>query len=191
MQKLARVDHNPRENDRVRIWDPVVRVFHWSLVASVATAWFSANVIEALHYWAGYGAAGLVALRLAWGILGTPYARFSQFVRHPKQVLGYLGNIATGREARYLGHNPAGGAMVVALILALGGTALSGWLLTTDAFWGVKWMQEVHDLVAHLLLVLVLAHLAGVALASFRHRENLVASMVHGRKRSPGPRDVI
>lgn len=190
MPKLAKAEWAELANDRVRIWDPVVRIFHWSLVASVATAWFSANVIEGLHYWAGYAAAGLIGMRLLWGVLGTPYARFSQFVRHPLTIIGYLRDIASGREVRYLGHNPAGGAMVVALIVTLFGTALSGWLMTTDAFWGVAWMQEVHDLVAHLLLVLVLAHLAGVALASLRHKENLVAAMVHGRKRAPGPQDV-
>lgn len=173
----------------VQVWDPLVRAFHWLLVASVATAWFSAHPWEALHYWAGLAAAALIALRVLWGVIGTHYARFGQFVRSPRAVLAYLKDVATGREARYLGHNPAGGAMIVALIITLGATALTGWLLTTDAYWGVKWMQKLHDLIAHILLALVGLHLAGVVLASVRHRENLVAAMIGGRKRAPKPSD--
>ncbi|MBI3672756.1 MAG: cytochrome B [Rhizobiales bacterium] len=131
-----------------RVWDPLVRVFHWSLAASFAVAWFTPGDSGVLHQWAGFAAAGLVAIRVLWGFLGTPYARFSQFVRHPAEVLAYLRDIAAAREARHLGHNPAGGAMIVALL-----------------------------------------HLAGVALASFRHRENLVAGMVTGYKREHSDAD--
>jgi cytochrome b len=125
----------------VRVWDPLVRLFHWSLVLSFGIAWFSANSWDNLHYWAGYAAGALVVLRLAWGVIGTPYARFTQFVRTPKEVINYLQAIVTGREARYIGHNPAGGAMVVALMLAMISTALTGWMLTTDTYWGVTWVQ--------------------------------------------------
>jgi cytochrome b len=174
----------------IRVWDPFVRVFHWSLVLSFGVAWLSAKSFEDVHYWAGYAAAALVLLRLLWGVVGTPYARFSQFVRSPLAVVAYLKAIATGSEARYIGHNPAGGAMVIALILAMAATAFTGWLLTTDAWWGDTPLQKLHDHIAHGLLLLVLAHLAGVVFASFRHRENLVAAMVSGEKRAPEPEDV-
>jgi len=128
--------------------------------------------------------------RVAWGVVGTPYARFSQFVRSPRGVLAYLRAIAHGAEQRYVGHNPAGGAMVVALILMMSATSITGWALTTDALWGVEWMQELHNALAHGLLLLVCAHLAGVMLASFRHRENLVAAMINGRKRAADQSDV-
>jgi len=105
-------------------------------------------------------------------------------------VLRYLADIATGREARYLGHNPAGGVMIFALLVTMFSTALTGWLMTTDAFWGVDWVGRLHERIADLLLILVLAHLAGVALASVRHRENLVAAMLSGRKRTAEPGDV-
>ena len=179
-----------RAGGTIKVWDPLVRAFHWSLVLSFAVAWLSADEIERLHEVAGYGAAGLVALRLAWGVVGTRYARFGQFVRGPRAVLAYLGAVATGREARHLGHNPAGGAMIVALLAAMAGLCLTGWLMTTDAFWGVEWVEEVHEAAANGLLVLVGLHVAGVALASLRHRENLVRSMVTGRKRAPAPGDV-
>jgi len=174
----------------LRVWDPLVRLFHWSLVASFAIAWFTAGTMEDLHFFAGYAAAALIAFRLLWGFVGTPYARFSQFVRSPATVLAYLKAILTGSEARYIGHNPAGGVMVVALILAMSATAVTGWLLTTDAWWGDTWMQKLHDHVAHVLLLLVIAHIAGVVLASFRHRENLVAAMISGTKRNVEPGDV-
>ena len=105
-------------------------------------------------------------------------------MRSPKTIIAYLKAVATGSEARHIGHNPAGGAMIVALMLGMTGTAFTGYLLTTDAFWGVTWMQHLHNWSAHGLILLVGLHLAGVALASYRHRENLVGAMIVGRKRA-------
>ncbi len=179
-----------REDRWVRVWDPFVRLFHWSLVLSFATAWLSAHSWDDLHMLAGYAAGGLVLLRLIWGFIGTPYARFAHFVRSPRTVIDYLKAIVTGSEARHIGHNPAGGAMIVALILGMGATAFTGYLLTTDAFWGDTTMQHLHDWSAHGLLILVAVHLAGVALASLRHRENLVHAMIVGRKRAAEAEDI-
>ena len=173
----------------MRVWDPLVRLFHWSLALSFAVAMLSANILENLHIWAGYAAGGLVVMRVVWGFIGPPYARFSQFVRSPRTILRYLKAIARGNEERHVGHNPAGGAMIIVLMLAMVATALTGYLLTTDAFWGVAWMQHVHHWLAHGLLLLIGLHLAGVVLASYRHRENLVLAMVSGRKRQPGASD--
>jgi len=123
-------------------------------------------------------------------ILGTPYARFHQFVRRPADIMRYLIAMLSGREARYLGHNPAGGAMVVALIATMSATALTGWMMTTDTYFGVEWVGRSHALFAHGLLLMVFLHIAGVALASFRHSENLVRAMVTGRKRKAEAEDV-
>ena len=173
-----------------RVWDGFVRAFHWSLVASFAVAWISGDDWKSLHIWAGYAAAALSVMRLVWGLAGTRYARFSQFVRSPLVVASYLRDVATGREARYLGHNPAGGAMIVALLATLAGLCISGWLLTTDAFWGSEVMEDAHETLANLALILVGLHVAGVVLASIRHHENLIRSMVTGEKRAPDPGDV-
>lgn len=143
-----------------------------------------------MHEWAGYAAGGLVAFRLVWGLVGTRYARFAQFVRSPAAVIAYLGEMLRGRERRYIGHNPAGGAMVIALMAATAGVAATGWMQTTDAYWGVGWVEEVHELLANLLLIMVVVHVGGVFLASLRHRENLVRTMVHGRKPAPTGNDV-
>jgi cytochrome b len=174
----------------VKVWDPLVRVFHWSLATSFAVAWLTADESKTIHHFAGYTAGGLVAFRLIWGIFGSRYARFSQFVRHPLTVFGYLRDIAHGNEARYLGHNPAGGAMIVALILCMGTVATTGWMQTTDAYWGISWVENLHAFLADMLLVLVIGHLGGVVLASVRHRENLVRSMITGRKRDATQHDI-
>lgn len=174
----------------IRVWDPLVRAFHWSLALSFGAAWFSAQRWEVLHDGAGYVAGALVAFRVAWGFFGGGYARFSRFVRSPRVVFEYLKSIAEGSEARFLGHNPAGGAMIVALLSAVLAAVATGWMLTTDVFWGVIWAQRLHSVVAHGVLLLVLVHVAGVALASRRHRENLVRAMFSGDKRAPKPGDV-
>ena len=167
----------------VAVWDPLVRLFHWSLVASFAVAWFSAAQSDDVHMWAGYVAACLVAIRLLWGLAGTRHARFSDFVRSPAAVMAYLRDIVRGREARYIGHNPAGGAMILVLLAAMALTAFTGWLENTDSYYGVAWVQDSHSYAAHAMLVLVALHVGGVILASLRHRENLVRAMVTGRKR--------
>jgi cytochrome b len=179
------------ENPTVRIWDPAVRVIHWSLAVAIATAWVTGDEIKWLHEWVGYAVAALVSFRVVWGLFGPRYARFGQFVPGPRSLLGYLKDIAYGHEKRYLGHNPAGGAMIVALLLCVAGTALTGWLQTTDAYFGDEMLEEVHGLLANGILILGGFHVAGVILSSFRHKENLVRSMITGVKRSPEAGDVI
>ncbi len=172
------------------VWSLPVRLFHWSLVASVATAWLAAEHLRWLHEYAGYMAAALVALRLVMGLFGTGYARFSQFMRSPSVVLGYISDIVHGRERRYIGHNPAGGAMVLALIACIAAIGLTGWMQTTDAYWGVAWVEDTHKFLGNAIVVLAGLHVAGVVLASVRHGENLVRSMINGRKAPAAGSDV-
>ena len=174
----------------IRVWDPFVRAYHWALALTFAVAWVSSEQMEQLHAAAGYVAGGLVLARIVWGFTGPGYARFSHFVRTPGRVVAYLRAISNGSERRFVGHNPAGGAMIVALLAAMTAAVVTGWLLTTDAFWGSTAAQRVHSIVAHGVLLLVLLHLIGVALASVRHKENLVRAMVVGDKRVAGPHDV-
>ncbi|RBP14394.1 cytochrome b [Roseiarcus fermentans] len=174
----------------IPVWDPFVRAFHWALAASFAVAWASSEHAETVHDAAGYVAGALVAVRVVWGFVGPRYARFAQFVRSPETVIDYVQAIGNGSERRYIGHNPAGGAMIVVLLAAVAATAFTGWMMTTDAFWGSEALQHVHSVLAHAALALVALHLAGVALASLRHRENLVRAMVVGAKRPAAPGDV-
>ena len=190
MSSTETIALDSRRTQVARVWDIFVRLFHWSLAVSFIFAFFSHHVLSDLHQLAGNIAASLVAMRLVWGFIGTPYARFAQFVRGPFAVFAYLRDIVSGREARYIGHNPAGGAMVLVLLATLCATAYSGWLMTTDRYFAVDWVQELHSTLAHGLLILVLAHLAGVALASLRHRENLVRAMITGVKRKAAEDDI-
>lgn len=200
----------------VRVWDPLVRVFHWGLVVAVAVAWLSAEEWDDLHAIAGYVVAGLLAARLIWGLVGSRYARFTQFLRGPSAVLAYLHDMGRGRERRYLGHNPAGAAMILALLLTLAGTAFSGWLLedplriaalpelpqiVAPAFadddengeygeGGNERVEELHEGLVNGLLILIALHVGGVVLASVRHRENLARAMITGDKRAPEASDI-
>jgi cytochrome b len=168
----------------VKVWDPLVRVFHWSLAALFAAAFATGDKVEWLHVRIGYAILVLVALRLVWGFVGPRHARFASFVRGPRAVLAYLRDMMTLRAPRYLGHNPAGGAMIVALLALLSVTGLTGYLMTTDLFWGSKALEEVHEAFANVTIAAVILHVLGVLVASFEHRENLVWAMFTGRKRA-------
>lgn len=171
----------------IQVWDLLVRLGHWTLVAGVAAAWFSHGK---WHEWLGYAVLGVVALRIVWGLTGPRYARFSQFVRCPSETLRYARQVRAREEPRYLGHNPLGGWMIIALLTTLVGVCTSGWLYTTDAYWGEKWVEEVHEALTHVLLVLVALHVGGVIFSSLRHGENLVLAMIHGRKQAPRGNDI-
>ena len=113
-------------SNEIRVWDPLVRIFHWSLVAAFTIAYLTEDDWQSLHVWAGYTVAGLVAFRLVWGFIGTEHARFRDFVFSPRTILAYLKDMLAFRSRRYLGHNPAGGMMVIALLISLAATTLSG-----------------------------------------------------------------
>jgi len=168
----------------VRVWDPFVRIFHWSLVALFAAAFVTGDEVEWLHTLLGYAIATLVALRIVWGFVGSRYARFSNFVRSPRKIADYAAQAARWRAPRYLGHNPAGGAMIIALLVMTTGIAVTGFAMTTDAFWGAKWVEELHEGLAYATLGLIALHIVGVVFSSLAHRENLVKAMVTGRKRA-------
>lgn len=165
----------------VRVWDPFVRVFHWGTVLLFTATYFSPDW-KWLHEPLGYAVLGLVVARILWGLVGSRHARFTDFVRHPRHVLTYLRALRRGEAPRYLGHNPAGGAMVVILLGMLVVVAGSGWMSETDRWFGVPWVDHLHHISAHLLMLLVGVHLLGVIVSSVLHRENLVLAMLTGRK---------
>jgi cytochrome b len=103
----------------VKVWDPAVRVAHWLLVALFAVAYFTGEGESELHVYAGYAVIAIVAFRLLWGFVGTRHARFADFLHGPRETLGYLKSFAAGRPAHYLGHNPAGGWMIMLLLAVL------------------------------------------------------------------------
>lgn len=183
----------------IKVWDPLVRLFHWSLAAAFFIAYFTEDELQDVHVWAGYLIAGLLAIRLIWGFVGPSYARFKDFVRSPATTLTYTKDVLRGRAKRYIGHNPAGGAMIILLLLSLIVTTVSGMALYGADAWlgplagllqnvgaeGVDALEEIHELSANFTLALVGIHVLGVIWESLLHKENLVRSMFTGRKRAP------
>jgi cytochrome b len=196
--------------EKVPVWDPLIRASHWLLLAAVATALITRGEPESIHQAAGYVVAGYVVLRLFWGFAGPAHARFASFVTGPGAALRYLADLVRGRAKRHLGHSPAGAWMTLALLAALSGSAATGLAMenhvavpaimapvvageaseageegASDSSGDEEspW-EELHEAFANLVLALVVLHIGGVALASAMHRENLARAMVDGRKRA-------
>lgn len=176
---------NDTNTRSVLVWDAPVRVFHWLMVLSFAGAWISAESERwrLLHVTLGYTMAGLLVFRVLWGLVGTRHARFTDFVRGPRAVAAYLRSLLSGRPQHHVGHNPAGALAIVALLVLTALTAVSGWATYQDI--GGEWLEDLHEGAANTMLALVLVHLAGVLVGSWAHHENLVGSMVTGRKAAP------
>jgi len=170
----------------VRVWDLLVRVLHWSLVVAVIGAWLTREGEDPRHLQIGYAALAIVALRTGWGFAGPRYARFVDFVRSPRVTVGYLGQVVVHREPHYVGHNPLGRWMILMLLATTAGICITGWLYTTDRFWGVAWVGELHEFLTDVLIVFVILHVTGVVFTSIRQRENLVKAMITGVKKTPG-----
>ena len=175
------------------VWDPLVRIFHWSLAGFFFLAWVLENDWIAMHSHAGYTVALLVLFRLVWGVIGFRHARFATFVTSPARSVRHLILLVRGSAERHTGHDPAGSAMILLLLFSVLITALSGMSLfamegsgplavTRVADWPGPPFVEIHGFFADLSVVLVVLHVGGVILASFRQRENLVTAMVTGRK---------
>ena len=171
------------KTERILVWDLPTRLFHWLLAATFAGAWLTADSERWIdvHAVLGYTFAGLIAFRLVWGFVGSRTARFSSFVTGPGPVKRYLLSLLTFRPQHHVGHNPAGGWAVLAL-LGLGiATALSGYAAFNDV--GGHRMEELHEGAAGAMLALVLVHIGAVVVSSLIHRENLVRAMWSGFKR--------
>jgi cytochrome b len=167
---------------RVPVFDGFVRLAHLLFIAGVVAAWFTRHARGAWHEWIGYTVMAALALRLLWGFIGPGSARFSHFVRGPRRTLRYAVAVWRGEAPRHLGHNPLGAWMILALLSTLTVIVVTGWMFTTDRWFGYAWVIRSHELATWTLFALVPLHVLGVLHASYTHRENLVASMLHGRK---------
>lgn len=184
--------------DKVYIWDPLVRIFHWTLVIAFAIAFVSEDDYLLIHSWCGYTILTLLIIRIFWGFVGTKHAKFSDFIFSKQDIKQFLKDTFSFKAKRYLGHNPAGGAMVILLIFSLLFTACSGLVIfaieegqgplafllsEVSPFWG-DIIEEVHEFLANFTLFLIGVHVIGVMIESLIHRENLIKSMFTGKKRN-------
>jgi cytochrome b len=181
----------------IKVWDPIVRIGHWTLVISFFTAYFTEDDLLTVHVWAGYVIGAVVCFRLVWGFVGSRHARFTNFVRTPAAAFEYVRGLLRRQSKRYIGHNPAGGIMILLLLAFLIGTVISGIVLygmedgagplaawvsayaDSEELW-----EEIHEVFANLTLLLVVMHVAGMLLSGFVHKENLVKAMLTGRKKA-------
>ena len=179
----------------VKAWDPLVRVFHWSLVFFFLLAFATEDDWMSLHVQAGYAVSLLIGFRLFWGLVGTRNARFLSFVKAPRVVMAHLKGMLSFKARHYLGHNPVAAVMVIALLTSIALVAFSGMVLiaaegqgplagTLFASWNGEVLEEVHEFFANFTLLLVFAHVGGVVFSSFLEGENLVRAMITGRKKA-------
>lgn len=167
------------------IWDPFLRVFHWSLVGL-----FTANALftdddSKLHEYVGYAIGLLLLLRIVWGLVGPRSARFSSFMPSAGGITRQLSDMASGRRRVHLGHTPLGALMIFNLILTLGGIVATGYMMTTNAFWGIDWVEEMHEALVAWAEISVVLHVAAVIWESLRTGVNLPRAMVTGVKTVP------
>jgi cytochrome b len=167
---------------RILVWDSPTRVFHWLLVLSFAGAYATADSERwrLVHITLGYTMGGLVAFRVLWGFMGTRYARFVSFVRGPGAVMQYLRTLLSGKPAHHVGHNPAGTVAILLMLACSVAIVGSGWAIYND--FNGKWLEGLHELAANFMLVVAGIHVAGVVVATWLHRENLVRAMWDGKK---------
>lgn len=181
--------------NRIRVWDLPIRLFHWLLVVSFIIAWLTEDDDRYLdfHVFAGYVFLGLLLFRIVWGIIGSHYARFSQFIYGVKAVHHYLKQLFSGNPLHFTGHNPAGSWAIFIIILlglvvtisglfTLGGEEQHGIFAGIFSFAEGHEFREVHEISAWLLLLVVAIHITGVIVSSVLHKENLIRSMVTGYK---------
>jgi cytochrome b len=183
------------DSSTVKVWDPLVRVFHWSLVFFFLLAFITEDDWLNLHVQAGYAVTFLIGFRLLWGLVGTRNARFMSFVKSPTVMLTYFKGMLSLKVPHYLGHNPLGAAMVIVLLLGVALVSFTGMVIiasegngplagTVFSTLSGDWVEDVHEFFANFTLLMVMAHVSGVLVSSFLEGENLVKSMVTGRKKN-------
>ncbi len=172
---------------RIPVWDIFVRITHWTVAALVLAELSLLDEDWAVHRWAGYAVLALVALRLAWGLIGPRHARFSDFPPSLQAARAHLAGLLRGHRTLHLSHNPLGALMAYNLWASLVAVCLTGIAMTTRTFWGVELVEEVHEVIAHWVVISVVLHVAGVAFETWHSKVNLVKAMINGQKEIPGP----
>ncbi|MDB6183238.1 cytochrome b/b6 domain-containing protein [Paracoccus fistulariae] len=174
----------------VAVWDPLVRLIHWSLALTILLNGTFIEEESKTHEWIGYVALGLVGLRLVWALIGPKHARFSAFPPSPARAIHHLRAMLSGDKTVHLSHNPLGALMVYNIWASVIAIGITGYMMTTITFFGVDWVEEAHEIVFNWLVFSVALHVAGVAFDTWRSGVNLVRAMINGRKTIPYGREV-
>lgn len=169
-------------SEKIKVWDVPVRVFHWLLAGAFAGAYGVAESeqLRGLHTILGYTTLGLIAFRIIWGFVGSPFARFRSFLFSPAAAIGYLRSLSSAAPRHFVGHNPAGSYAIYAILLLGIATGATGYLTLNEI--GGESLEDIHEVCANLWLGVVIVHIAGVLMGSWIHRENLVGAMITGYK---------
>lgn len=171
----------------VKIWDPFVRLFHWSLVVAFALDALVLDEDTRLHEQVGYFVLILIAARVVWGLIGSKYARFSSFKPSISASVNQLSDIATQRNKPHLGHSPLGALMIYNLLISIVLIGVTGWMMTTNMFWGAEGVEEMHEGLVVWAAASIGVHIVAVIFEGRRNRVNLVKAMVTGYKTLPNP----
>ncbi|MFK8332337.1 cytochrome b/b6 domain-containing protein [Pseudomonas sp. BJa5] len=170
--------------DTLRLWDPLVRFCHWSLVVAFVGGYFLTEEGEGWHRWLGYYAVAIVLVRVLWGFVGTPAARWADFWPTPARLKQHAQALVKGESHHRLGHSPIGALVMVLMLLLMVGLGVTGFLLEeVDYFWGEDLPRDIHEYMANTLLALVCVHIVAALIESLRLKENLPLSMITGRRR--------
>jgi len=170
---------------RVTLWDPIVRLFHWSLASAFLLNRFLTEPGESVHEWLGYAAVGLIVLRIVWGFAATGAARWDHFWPTRSRLAAQLREIRAGQPHRQLGHSPLGAVVMIAMMLGIVLLGVTGFAMQQiDYFWGDDRLNALHSWIADAVLVLAAVHVAAAVLQSLWLGENLPLSMITGRRRA-------
>ena len=170
----------------VRLWDPLVRLCHWSLAIAFFANWFFTEEGEDWHQWLGYWAGAAALLRVGWGFVATGAAAWRDCLPTPARIAAQLRALRGREPERHLGHSALGALVMMLMLGSMLMLALTGFLMEEiDYFWGDERLEDIHALLADALAALVAVHLLAAVAESIRLRENLPLSMITGRRRVP------
>lgn len=173
---------NSPSTTSVPVWDIWVRITHWAVALGIFANLLITEAGSDIHEYVGYAVAALVVSRLIWGFVGTRYARFTDFFPTPSRIKAHIDDLTQHRYQGHLGHNPFGALMMFGLWAVILGLGITGYLQTTDQFWGDDTIQELHEILANSMYVLVPIHVISAIMMGRLQKQNLVRSMITGKK---------
>lgn len=169
----------------IMVWDPLVRLIHWSLAIAIILNGAIVDEESSLHEWIGYFAVGLIGVRLIWGLIGSSHARFSAFPPNPVAAIRHLVALSRGDKTVHLSHNPIGALMVYNIWLTVFLLGITGYMMGTIMFFGIDWVEEAHEMAFNWLVFSIILHIGGVMFDTWRTGVPIVSAMINGKKRIP------